>query len=152
MGHTDDAMIDFLQKVSEPDIGGLVQYFPQGAEEFACCKIAVEEGYVIYDVVTNGVAMVTSKGRIELNRLLNAKNEAEREIERHEREKKQLRLDAKSIWHSRISLFISIIALVIVLWDRWCPPVPHEPTSHNIEKKCERSEPTGEKQEGECDI
>ena len=81
-----------------------------------------------------------------------AEDDRQREIERHEREKKQLRLDIKSIWHSRISLLISIIALVIVLWDRWCPPVPNEPTSHNIEKKSERSEPTGEKQEGECDI
>ena len=63
--------------------------------------------------------MVTSKGRIELNRLLKAKDEAEREIARHEREKLKIGLDVKAFWLSIVSLIVAGMALFISALNRW---------------------------------
>jgi len=109
--------VEELEKATEPDDKKRAQervarLYDRGTAKNACFRVAQERGFVKGGGHIRVV--LTHEGREELNRLVNARENGQREVERHEREKEQLCISRTALWVSVISLLVSLPTFIAV--------------------------------------
>ena len=115
------------------------QLYVKRTDENAYFRVALDKKFIEGGRHTR--LRLSPAGQMELDRLLKAKEEAERESERHEREKTKLRLDKIAVTVSLVSLFVSFFALWFSTRDRNNPPSPDSPATnfHRSEEESEKN-------------
>jgi len=129
--YTDDAMIAILQRADEAfrALGRRVGPVPLpilNNDEYECCHIAIANKYLLPDNDGN-LFMFTDAGRLELARLLKAREDKQRELERHGREKIKIKLDVTALVVSLFSIGFAACALWISALNRYWPLIRQQP-------------------------
>jgi len=133
MEYDDDLMMSVLKiaeefgnldSVNEPEEidrikNSVEQFYVRGTVIRECFHVAVKKGFIQskyrYQI------KLTLAGRAEINRILNAQADRQRELARHDREKTKLWIDKLALAVSVISIFISGIALSVSMCNRYYP-------------------------------
>ena len=129
MEYNEDIMLYVLQIAEEcgktpksENISKAVeQFYVKGTEIYECFCEAIKNGFILKGGREH--IRLTPVGRKELYRLLEKKENQEREIERHEREKSTLWINKITLIMSIVSISISIFTFGFVIYDRWANPV-----------------------------
>jgi len=118
MPYTDDATISVFMKIENAMRTRKNEIDPleiqlDGENEEDCYYMALRKKFIIADNKGNSYGM-TDTGRIELARLIEKRDNKEREIARHYREK----------WHIillGLTFAVSMGTFGLILYDRWIP-------------------------------